>query len=305
MAWDSVGTASATFIGAIAAHVSWAYLLVLALWAFGGGLMASIDTAHATVGIQSLVAFIVLSRSATALPTAGRLALLVFLGGLTETLVTGLVIWPPSLVVHRRAVAESNRDLAAMSTSLTNVSAIPAAEALARAERLLSAPAVFGRSEVSAAISLTNIGRRIRLELIALAELSEVRGAGRAHDTVATALERSRASLLEIAAATETAGQRGRRNQPLRPGPTDQTARPDLASREDRTTEPVATPATPSKPWCACTSRHSPGSCAQRVHLCPPWRYRLVAISSWQTLGLSLADHCPALDRTSSRSAPT
>ena len=59
-----LGIAFSAFVGSLIGRIDWLAILVLGLWGFGAGLLASIGQEGLSIGIQSVVALIILTHFA-------------------------------------------------------------------------------------------------------------------------------------------------------------------------------------------------------------------------------------------------
>lgn len=89
----SVGMALATFSGELAAHSNLASVLLAAGWGFAAGLLVVLGQAASVVGLQWVVAFLVVSQLAADPAQAATRAALVLAGGLGQTVLV-TVLWP-------------------------------------------------------------------------------------------------------------------------------------------------------------------------------------------------------------------
>ena len=173
MATTTCGIALSSFVGSVTAHVAAAHLVVLAGWAFGGGMLVALGDAGSVVGTQAAMAFVVFGRFAEGPVGAAKAAAYVAAGGAFQTALTAITRWPLALRAQRRAIADAYRLLGELALGGPEGSSLPAGLALDAAEAELGAPAVFRRTDVSGLRSLVDEGRRIRVELASLEALRQ------------------------------------------------------------------------------------------------------------------------------------
>jgi len=80
------GIAFSAFVGSIVGRIDWLAILVLGLWGFGAGLLAAISQPAMVIGIQSVLALIILTHFALDPLHALLQALLMLVGALFQTL---------------------------------------------------------------------------------------------------------------------------------------------------------------------------------------------------------------------------
>jgi uncharacterized membrane protein YccC len=168
MATDAVLMGLATLVGCITGHILWLHLIVLAVWAFGGGLLVGASRQAGIVGFQSILAVVVFGRFSEPIGPALGIAGLVAAGGLTQVAFLTIVRWPRPLAVQRRATASAYRELATFAGGNAQTTALPAAGALDEAAASLASGSLFGASAVRPLRSLVNEGLRLRITLSAL-----------------------------------------------------------------------------------------------------------------------------------------
>jgi uncharacterized membrane protein YccC len=240
MATDAVLMALATFIGCITGHILWLHLIVLAAWAFGGGLLVGAGRQAGIVGFQSILAVVVFGRFSEPIGPALGIAGLVGAGGLTEVAFLTIVRWPRPLAVQRRATASAYRELATFAGAESQISALPAAGALDEAAASLASGSLLGASAVRPLRNLVNEGLRLRITLSALTGLAgrTVGGSAAAADLHTVAIDT--AAALRAAADTVEGSDGGARelerltaritdaNTALRGGPVPGGTTPEL-----------------------------------------------------------------------------
>jgi hypothetical protein len=202
MATDAVLMALATLVGCVTGHILWLHLIVLAIWAFGGGLLVGAGRQAGIVGFQSILAVVVFGRFSEPIGPALGIAGLVGAGGLTEVAFLTVVRWPRPLAVQRTATATAYRELATLAEADPQISALPAAGALDEAAASLGTGSLLGASAVRPLRSLVNEGMRLRITLSALSGLAERTAAGSAAAADLHAVAIDAAAALRAAADT-------------------------------------------------------------------------------------------------------
>ncbi len=168
-----VGDALSVLVGASAAHILWLIVLLMALWGFGAGMLATVSQAATTIGLQAVAALAISSHFLLSPERAAYTAGLLFAGGLIQTLFT-LAPWPLKRGYYeRQALAAAYRALAASAeASLDREREQQATNALAQAGAVLAASVPrFGSGLTGQAFrALLDEGWGLRLALAALAE---------------------------------------------------------------------------------------------------------------------------------------
>jgi uncharacterized membrane protein YccC len=168
--------AVATFVGALAGKAALALVFVIVLWSYAYGVVSALGPSASSAGLGSVVALIVFSGQAAsgqaAVPAASALqALLVFAGGLMQTMLL-VLIWPlRGYSVERRELAAVYRGLAAYARTVAQgMLEIPDAQKIAAARKALADPQPFARrGDIAAFQSLLDCAERIRASLAMLA----------------------------------------------------------------------------------------------------------------------------------------
>ncbi len=143
----ALGMSAASFVGAIAAHSTPALVAATALVAYAFATIGQIGPAASTVGLNSLVAFVLFSSQPLPAATAAEQSLLVFAGGLIQAALL-LIAWPTARgTVERAALADVYRMLAAYARGIADGSpALPPITPLATARQVLADPQPFARA---------------------------------------------------------------------------------------------------------------------------------------------------------------
>jgi len=168
------GIAFSAFVGSLVGRIDWLAILVLGLWGFGAGLLVAISQPAMVIGIQSILAFIILSHFALDPLHALLQALLMFAGALFQTL---LAILP----FPRRYTTPERAALAATYQKLADYTLDSAKEQNRRDIRssLLQAYTTLRDTNVRSQqgkmfIALFEEAERIRLIIIALTRLCPI-----------------------------------------------------------------------------------------------------------------------------------
>lgn len=114
-----LGIAFSAFIGSLIGRIDWLAILVLGLWGFGAGLLASTGQEGLTIGIQSVVALIVLTHFALDPLHAALQALLMLAGALFQTLLASIPLPRQRATPERTVLAAVYQKLAAYASDTT------------------------------------------------------------------------------------------------------------------------------------------------------------------------------------------
>jgi len=169
MLLTAIAAGVAAFAGAVLGQWPVALLFAAALWGFGAALLVAVDAHLTRVGLTSLILLVVLGAEPQTVTHAIPVGLLIFAGGLLQTLFA-IAAWPLQRYrPERLALAQGFRGLAdfariddddvttALPPSLNDLQAV-----------LFGAGRARGRA-VEAFRVLAELSERIRLELFALA----------------------------------------------------------------------------------------------------------------------------------------
>jgi hypothetical protein len=198
----AVGLAIATLAGTLSSHLEWLHLGLLAVFCLAAGLLTALGRRGGVIGVQTVIAFVVFGRFPEDLGGALTLAGLALGGGAVQIATATLVARPPTWRRQRSAVAGAYRALGALAGDPAGTN-IPSADSLEEAELELSGPALFADQATVTLSSLVDEGRRIRIELVALAGYHH-------HPVVADRLALARQVLELIAASIENRGRSDR-----------------------------------------------------------------------------------------------
>lgn len=160
----------AAFTGAVLGQWPVALLLAAALWGFGAALLVAVDAHLTRVGLTSLILLVVLGAEPQTVAHAMPVGLLIFAGGLLQTLFA-IAAWPLQRYrPERMALAQGFRGLADFArTDVDGDVATALPPSLNDLQALLfGAGRARGRA-VEAFRVLAELSERIRLELFAIA----------------------------------------------------------------------------------------------------------------------------------------
>ncbi|HET7161717.1 MAG TPA: FUSC family protein, partial [Rhodanobacteraceae bacterium] len=196
----------AAFAGSVLGQWPATLLPAVALWGFGAALLVAID-AHATrVGLTSLILLVIMGAEPHSAPQALPAALLIFAGGLLQTLFA-IAAWPLQRYrPERLALAQAFRELADFArTDAADDVAVALPPSLNDVQALLfGAGRARGRA-VEAFRVLAQLSERMRLELFALAHQQETCDQPEVRAALASARNHAADVLTAIAIALEQA----------------------------------------------------------------------------------------------------
>jgi uncharacterized membrane protein YccC len=200
---DALLMGLSVFVGSATAPYPWLHSVVLIPWCFGAGMLVAFGKTQATIGTQAIIAFVVLGRFSGTPVDALNLGLLVIAGSLVEVAALFILRLPPSLRFQRGRLADGFEALATVARRDPGISTHGVAATLDEVAGALSAPSLFGRTDVRDLRAALDQARRMRLELTALNGL-RVRLSGEDADparvAIGACLSGAAATLDEIAA---------------------------------------------------------------------------------------------------------
>jgi uncharacterized membrane protein YccC len=200
---DALTMGLSVLLGSITGPYPWLHSVVLIPWCFAAGMLVAFGKTQATIGTQAIIAFVVLGRFSGTPLDALNLGLLVIAGALVEVAALFILRLPPSLRYQRSRLADGFEVLAELARRDPNISTHDVATTLDDVELALSAPSLFGRSDVRDLRAALDQARRMRFELMTLNGL-RVRisdeGADSALSAITTCLLGAAAALDEIGA---------------------------------------------------------------------------------------------------------
>ena len=191
------------FVGSLAGHSSVASIAIASLTAFITGLLVALGPAAAFVGLQACVAVLIAAGFPADVLGAARAAVIVFGGGLIQTLLV-VTIWPlRRFEVERRTIATAYRTLGSYAINLPVIDDVaPEPHTFATLTPPLEDPQPFARpSDVLVFQALFDEAERIRASLAAI--VSWQRRTGSDPSCRASLPQACGRALLEIAAALE------------------------------------------------------------------------------------------------------
>jgi uncharacterized membrane protein YccC len=171
MLWAAAGMAVSIVLGSLAGHSGIAATLVAALWGFASGLLVALGPAASFVGLQSAIGAIIAQGFTATFSDAFLRGLVVFGGGLVQTLLV-VVVWPlRRYPAERAAIGAIYRSLAAYAAEIPTLdTAPPEPNTLVAASDTLSDPQPFARStHLLSFRALVDEAERVRAGLAALA----------------------------------------------------------------------------------------------------------------------------------------
>lgn len=168
-AWCSI----AVLLGGLTAHSNTAPVVVATLWAFGAGMLVSLGTTAADVGVISTVVLVVYSAQALSPLQALQAAGLALAGGLLQ-IALSVALWPVRRYEpERRSLAALYFELARIATRPSEAtSAPPATREIAQAHDALANLVTDTSLSSLRYRSLLSQAERIRLSLSTLARLT-------------------------------------------------------------------------------------------------------------------------------------
>jgi uncharacterized membrane protein YccC len=188
--------ALSTAVASLCSHSAELAILALAAWGFGYGMVASLGPGASAIGVNATTALIIFERYPLPLHVAVIVALVMFAGGLLQTLLL-VILWPiQRYPQERHGLADAYRELAEYAQAGGASARVPATAELIAVRKTLADPRPFGRPLVLAAFqSLLDEAVRIRSSLALLATVGGDKYTGLrpviAHvlDTIAQALD--------------------------------------------------------------------------------------------------------------------
>jgi hypothetical protein len=184
--FDVVGLGFASFVGAATAFNTPLHLAVLAVWCFGAGMLVVFGLGPATVGVQSVIAFVVFGRFSDGPAAALSLGALVASGAAVEGLTLLALRLPVTSRAQRARLALAYQRLSALTEGAGPTAGEVAADLDSAAQLIGGGTNGEAGHDISRLQSLVDEARRARLELVAVAGLRrrleqvatpEVRGA--------------------------------------------------------------------------------------------------------------------------------
>jgi uncharacterized membrane protein YccC len=107
-----IAVAISAFVGAVTGHIGILAILTLCVWGFGAGLLASISQPALIIGLQAVVALIILSHFALSPLQAALQAVLFFAGGVFQIILALLFAPLQRTTIEREALSTAFQQLA-------------------------------------------------------------------------------------------------------------------------------------------------------------------------------------------------
>jgi uncharacterized membrane protein YccC len=168
----ALAMALSSIVASLCAHSVELAVLALAVWGFGYGIIASLGPGLSAIGVNATTALIIFEHFPQPTHIAIGCALVMFAGGLLQTVLL-VVLWPiERYPEERHALAAAYRELAGYARASDASSRLPSTAELTVVRKTLADPRPFGRPLVVAAFqSLLNEADRIRSSLAVLATI--------------------------------------------------------------------------------------------------------------------------------------
>ncbi len=165
----ALAMALSTAVASLCSHSAELAILALAVWGFGYGMIAALGPGASAIGVNATTALIIFERYPMTPHVAAITALVMFAGGLLQTLLL-VVLWPiERYPQERHALANAYRELAAYAQASDASTRVPSTVELIAVRKALADPRPFGRPLVLAAFqSLLDEAVRIRSSLALL-----------------------------------------------------------------------------------------------------------------------------------------
>ena len=109
---DALAMGLSVFVGSATGPYPWLHSVVLIPWCFAAGMLVAFGKTQATIGTQTIIAFVVLGRFSGTPVDALDLGLLVLAGALVEVAALFILRLPPSLRFQRGRLADGFEALA-------------------------------------------------------------------------------------------------------------------------------------------------------------------------------------------------
>ena len=209
----SLAMALSTGLGGVIGGRPWLGVPVIALWALAAGLVTVLGDLATIIGLQAVVALLVVGTFPMSVPDAVLRGGLVLAGGLVQSLLV-VAVWPLRLsTVERSALAAAYRSLAAYALEAAHARPGPGSAVTARpppddatitaAAAVLADPhPLVGDATRGGLQSLLDLAARSRLELAALAHARDrtaARGAATEAQATGALLTEAADGLTEVA----------------------------------------------------------------------------------------------------------
>jgi len=196
----------AAFAGSILGEWPFALVVVAALWGFAAALLVAVGPHATRAGLISMILLVVLGAEPRAATQALPAALLIFAGGVLQTLFA-IAAWPLQRYrPERMAVAEALRGIAALARrTFATSESVPLPPSLNDLQALLFGSGRARGRAVEAFQVLAELAERMRIELFALADLQSQAASHALRDDLQAVRQCAAAALDAIATALEQA----------------------------------------------------------------------------------------------------
>ena len=167
----ALASALSVFVGSIVGAASWAGVLILACWGFGGGFLVALGPAATQIGITSIILLLVFSDRPASPGDAAGLAALILLGAALQGLLA-VAAWPVRRFgPQRQALSRVFHQLSVFAQSSSDPNGAPAVTGVITQARTVLTGLGSDHSAGSEALrALLDEAERIRLEMVTLEE---------------------------------------------------------------------------------------------------------------------------------------
>ncbi|GAA0715462.1 FUSC family protein [Dokdonella soli] len=192
------------FVGCLLGASTPLLAIAALLWGIGGGLLVALGTDAGRAGLTSMILLVITAAQPRAPADALATALLIFAGGVLQT-VFAIAAWPLQRYrPERHALAEICRQLGESARrSADHTQAPPVTQALLDVEGLLHGTHRARGEAMETFRVLAELVERVRLELLALGDLRAMLDEGEAKSTLGRVLEYAARALDALAVALE------------------------------------------------------------------------------------------------------
>ena len=164
-----VGIAISAFVGSVTGHIGWLSVLVIGIWGIGAGLLVSLGQTAMIIGLQSVIALIILSHFELDPLHAALQAALMFAGALFQTLLVLVPLPWQHTATERSVLSTAYQKLADYALDPVNE---PIRDALLKVDATLS-DSNIGSRQGKMFFGLLEEAEHIRLSLLVLARLRQ------------------------------------------------------------------------------------------------------------------------------------
>lgn len=206
MLFTALAAGVAAFAGSILGEWPLALLIVAALWGFAAALLVAVGPHATRAGLISMILLVVLGAEPHPLAQALSAALLIFTGGVLQTLFA-IAAWPLQRYrPERLAVADAFRSIAALARrAIVHGDSVPLPASLNDLQSMLyGAGRARGRA-IEAFQVLAELAERMRIELLALADLQSACASQSLRDALQAARQAAAHVLETVSIALEQA----------------------------------------------------------------------------------------------------